>query len=75
MVPVQCRRCGAEVLARKGSWEQTSVQWTAIAIAQCVERQSVSEVPPHGHGVFLACLALRNSIIDAAQRGDLRVHE
>jgi hypothetical protein len=35
MVPVTCRRCGAEVWARKSSWQQTSVQWDATAAALC----------------------------------------
>ncbi|HZQ31023.1 MAG TPA: ferredoxin [Mycobacterium sp.] len=73
MVRVQCQRCGAEVLARKGSWEQTSVQWDASALAQCVERRSAGELPSHRQGLFLACSQLRNSIALAAQRGELRV--
>ena len=32
MVPVACRRCGAAVLARKSSWDQTSVQWSAAGV-------------------------------------------
>ena len=38
MVPVMCRNCGAHVLARKSSWNQTSVQWNAEATARCAER-------------------------------------
>ncbi|MEV0354900.1 ferredoxin [Nocardia sp. NPDC050697] len=37
MVPVDCARCGAQVLARKSSWQQTSVQWNADAVARCPE--------------------------------------
>ncbi|WP_280218228.1 ferredoxin [Nocardia neocaledoniensis] len=37
MVPVDCARCGAQVLARKSSWEQTSIQWNADAVARCLE--------------------------------------
>jgi hypothetical protein len=35
MVRIVCRPCGANVLARKSSWEQTSVQWDAQAVSQC----------------------------------------
>lgn len=37
MAPVACRNCGAQVLARKSSWNQTSVQWNAEATARCAE--------------------------------------
>ena len=43
MVPVACRRCGARVLARKSSWNQTSVQWDAEASARCLERRDARE--------------------------------
>lgn len=72
MSPVQCQECGAEVLVRKGRWEQTSVQWDASALSQCIERQSAQR-SPHQHGLFLTCSQLRDSISAAAQRGDLRV--
>ena len=38
MMPVTCRNCGARVLARKSTWNQTSVQWNADATARCTER-------------------------------------
>lgn len=73
MAPVACRDCGAQVLARKSSWNQTSVQWDAEASALCFERRNA--VPPAGGqpGLFLACSALRDSIEAAVAAGDLAV--
>jgi hypothetical protein len=74
MRPVACRNCGARVLARKSSWNQTSVQWNADATARCAERAEAQTMSAHaGRCVFLACSALSQSIIDAARQGDLTV--
>jgi hypothetical protein len=74
MVSVVCRHCGAEVRARKSSWNQTSVQWNAGASAQCHERRDLQNVAAYsGRGVFLACAALADSIVDAVRHGDLPV--
>ena len=74
MMPVACRNCGARVLARKSSWNQTSVQWNADATARCAERAEAQKISvPGGRGVFLACSALRDSILDAVQHGDLAI--
>ena len=74
MVPVTCRRCGACVLARKSSWNQTSVQWNAAASAQCLERRDAENLAPYSAlGLFLACSALSDSIIEAVRHGDLPV--
>ena len=74
MVPVACRRCGARVLARKSSWNQTSVQWDAEATAECLERRDAEKVATYGgRGLFLACSALSDSIVDAVRHGDLPV--
>jgi hypothetical protein len=74
MVPVACLRCGAEVLARKSTWDQTSVQWNAEASARCLERRDAQNLAAHSDRVlFLACSALGGSILDAARRGDLQV--
>jgi hypothetical protein len=74
MVPVACRNCGAWVLARKSSWNQTSVQWSVDATARCAERAEADKMSAHaGRGVFLLCSALSESIIDAVRRGDLKV--
>jgi hypothetical protein len=74
MVPVVCRNCGAHVLARKSSWNQTSVQWNAEATARCAERAEAQKVSAHAdRGVFLVCSALSESITDAVRRGDLSI--
>ena len=74
MVPVVCRNCGARVLARKSTWNQTSVQWNADATARCVERAEAQQVSaPGNRGVFLVCSALSESIVEAVRRGDLCV--
>jgi hypothetical protein len=74
MVPVDCGRCGAKVLARKSTWHQTSVQWTGEASAQCMERRGAEALASPGSGsLFLACSALRNSIANAVLRGELPV--
>ena len=74
MVPVVCRNCGAQVLARKSSWNQTSVQWNAEATARCAERAEAQKVSAHAdRGVFVVCSALSESITDAVRRGDLAI--
>jgi hypothetical protein len=74
MMPVACRNCGAQVLARKSSWNQTSVQWNADATARCAERAEAQGMSAHtGRSVFVACSALSDSIADAVRRGDLSV--
>jgi hypothetical protein len=74
MVPVACSRCGACVLARKSSWNQTSVQWNAEASAACLERRDAENLAAlSGRGLFLACSALSGSILNAVRTGDLPV--
>jgi hypothetical protein len=74
MVPVTCRRCGACVLARKSSWNQTSVQWNAEAQKSCLERRDAQHLAAHSaRGLFLACSALSETIVDAVRTGDLSV--
>ena len=68
MVPVTCRNCGAHVLARKSSWNQTSVQWNADASARCSERTLYED-----RDVFVACSALSDSIVCAVRDGDLPI--
>jgi hypothetical protein len=76
MVPVACRNCGAEVLARKSTWSQTSVQWNADATARCAERAEARKLTePGSRGVFLVCSALSESILDAVRHGDLAIVE
>ncbi|UXA09740.1 hypothetical protein KXD97_16150 [Mycobacterium sp. SMC-8] len=70
MQPVDCEACGARVLVRKSSWEQTSVQWDAASLALCEERR----VAMRTAGRFLSgCIDLRESIESAVLRGTLRV--
>lgn len=69
MRPVDCGTCGARVLVRKSSWEQTSVQWNAESTARCTQRRyalSRDDVPP-------LCSQLRESIETAVRRGSLPV--
>jgi hypothetical protein len=74
MVPVACRRCGAGVQVRKSSWNQTSVQWNGDAAARCLERRDAENLAEHsGRGLFLACSALSDAIVDAVRHGDLPV--
>jgi len=74
MVPVTCRRCGAEVTARKSSWQQTTVQWDAAALARCPQRREAAQLSAHGtRSIFLSCSELRDSILDAVVRGELPV--
>ena len=69
---VACRNCGARVLARKSSWNQTSVQWNADETARCAERIEAQQMsPPGSRGVFLACSALSESILDAVRHDAL----
>ncbi|OBK19324.1 ferredoxin [Mycobacterium asiaticum] len=73
MAPVACRTCGAAVLARKSSWNQTSVQWNAEASALCTERQDADRIAGHHRQPFLACSALRASIETAVATGELAI--
>lgn len=74
MVPVECRRCAATVLARKSSWQQTSVQWSAAAYEACHERRQAEGLPAHATpALLLACSALRDSIDDAVAHGDIAI--
>jgi hypothetical protein len=74
MVPVACRNCGARVLARKSSWNQTSVQWNADATARCVERAEAQKMSaPGSRGVFLVCSALSESILEEVRHGSLAI--
>jgi hypothetical protein len=74
MTAVRCERCAAEVLVRKSSWNQTSVQWDGAASACCLERTDAERLGAYaGRGLFLTCSALSASIIDAARHGDLPI--
>ncbi|WP_254399709.1 ferredoxin [Streptomyces sp. AC602_WCS936] len=66
MRPLACERCAAEVLVRKSSWQQTSVQWNARATAACAEREGAG-------GAFEGCRSLSDTIREAALRGTIEV--
>ena len=71
-VPVQCRACGATVLAAKFSVQHTSVQWDAAAVAKCAEfaaRTAIGEQTP----LIERCDAMRASLETAALEGRLPV--
>ena len=72
MVPVVCGACGAEVMARKSSWQQTSVQWNREAASRCVQRRELDSLQ-RTDGPFLVCFKLRDSIENAARRGALPI--
>lgn len=70
MMPVSCRSCGAVVLARKSSWQQTSVQWNATASGLCPQRRNAEALAVHGNrGLFLGCDAMAASVVAAAVDG------
>ena len=73
MVSVECQRCRAKVLARKSTWDQTSVQWNSQASGACQERAEADKLTGRGRGLFLACSSLRRSIGDAVINGDLPI--
>lgn len=73
MQPVSCGTCGAQVLARKSSWDQTSLQWSDDALASCVERRASAPRPGPNGGTFAGCSSLRTTVREAAVRGELTV--
>jgi hypothetical protein len=69
---VECRTCGAVVLAAKFSVHHTSVQWDAVAVTQCAEfarRTAVGEQT----ALIERCASMRASIDRAALDGRLLV--
>lgn len=64
MRPVRCLRCDTEVLVRKASWEQTSIQWGPESRTACATS------PEDGFGI---CPALRHSISEAVRGGILKI--
>jgi hypothetical protein len=71
--PVRCRDCGAKVLVRKSSWQQTSIQWDAEATGRCLEQREWGAAAQRACERFLVCSTLRDSIEDAARNGELPV--
>ena len=74
MQPVDCSACGATVTARKSSWDQTSIQWNAAALAACLERRAprTSSDRPNRQA-FLGCSALAAEVRAACSDGRLEV--
>jgi hypothetical protein len=70
MTPVDCGSCGAQVLVRKASWEQTSVQWSAEARQRC---HDLDRSGAQGRESLPLCPLLRASIETAVRHGDLPV--
>lgn len=66
MRPLACDRCAAQVLVRKSSWQQTSVQWDRRAVALCAERDGAG-------AAFEGCESLRDTIREAALRGTIEL--
>ncbi len=71
MRPVTCTACSAHVEVRKSSWEQTSIQWHADALAACHERREGGPARP-GFS-FAGCSRLGESIREAAVNGELPI--
>ncbi|WP_280436332.1 ferredoxin [Nocardia carnea] len=71
MQPLRCRACAAELLVRKSSWHQTSVQWNAEALSTCRELGAAPMPGPSLAG----CSQLRETIRGAAASGALHVVE
>lgn len=72
--PVQCDRCGTEVLVGKTSWQQTSVQWPDCGTSACPE---LAAAPPDGSlaARVRGCSALQRSITKAALAGTIQIPE
>jgi hypothetical protein len=70
--PVDCRRCGARVLAAKFSPQHTSVQWDTAATGRCAEFAAAAAA---GQQTALVerCASMRSSIDLAVLDGRLPV--
>ena len=75
MQPVQCTSCGARVEVRKSSWDQTSIQWDSESAQTCVERRASRPAPGPNGEFFAGCSALRESVREAAVRGQIQIQE
>lgn len=73
--PLTCSTCQARVEVRKASWEQTSIQWQADALAVCLEHRATSKGAGPNGAVFPGCATLSRTIMEAAVRGDVRVRD
>ncbi|WP_106403079.1 ferredoxin [Actinocorallia populi] len=64
MRSLRCARCDGAVLVRKSSWEQTSIQWSEQAMADCPNLRTDR---------YETCPDLRMTIQQAALDGTLEV--
>ena len=69
---VACRRCGTQVLVRKSSVAQTSIQWRGDSAERCAELAAHRDAGVHP-ALVPACEALRGSIDEAVRDGLLEV--
>lgn len=65
LVPVVCQTCANKVLVRKASLAQTSIQWSAEAVAHCPEFAAQDGA----NALVERCYALRDSIDAAVREG------
>lgn len=73
MQPVTCAACGASALARKSSWDQTTLQWHKEALCLCLERANTELSERPNRNAFEGCSAMRAAIRAAAVTGSLDV--
>lgn len=77
MRPVECGTCGACVLVRKASWEQTSVQWSSVARRRCHRRDGLTLCPQLRASIETAVLLGAVPVLtdpDAASAGEDQPH-
>lgn len=67
--PVGCATCGNRVLVRKSSPVQTSIQWSAEAVATCPRLAEAGRPTALVDG----CPDLADSIADAVREGTIEV--
>jgi hypothetical protein len=65
LTELACDTCDARVRVRKTSPEQTTVQWSTLAVSQC------SEFADRPSALVRTCSALRDSIEGAVREGRL----
>ena len=71
--PVECGRCGADVLAAKFSPQHTVVQWNAASVAACAEFSAALSFSGRPSALVEGCGSLRDSIDAAVAAGRLAV--
>ncbi|MFI9505929.1 hypothetical protein [Nocardia sp. NPDC052566] len=74
MTPLRCHACRSEVLVRKSSAHQTSVQWTGDPAAHCPVFAKLS-AEGYGPGRHESCPDLDKTIKWAVDEGVLEIPE